>query len=201
MPGWQFVIPRWQFVIPDSIRDPVVRQYWIAGRGPQWQYCLRLCHVHATAALRAAGIEQGRNRTGLPGGDRHRKSGADEERRCAAFYEQENDSLGQVSQPVHAGSAGRNIGHRSSPWDFCAERSDQVAPCHAAKNSFRGRLSREPSYSAPAPIPDRCSCSPLGCCPGHEPGVQALGNARHKAARLATGTGFGYRVSALCGNA
>lgn len=41
----------------------------------------------------------------------------------------------------------------------------------------------------------------LGCCPGHQSGVQALGNARHKAARLATGTGFGYRVSTLCGNA
>ena len=41
----------------------------------------------------------------------------------------------------------------------------------------------------------------LGRCPGHEPGVQALGNARHKAARLTTGTGFWYRVSTLCGNA
>ena len=33
--SWRFVIPAPDQVRGFNIRDPVVRQYWIAGRGPQ----------------------------------------------------------------------------------------------------------------------------------------------------------------------
>jgi len=33
--AWRSMHPDFLAVIPDSIRDPVLRRYWIAGRGPQ----------------------------------------------------------------------------------------------------------------------------------------------------------------------